>query len=537
MITTSFAQGVDISSKFLRRSTEFGEMEYPELVFSQMGQNFYLGEVFWNAMIRGYAFNGPYEKCINMYLEMIQRGLKPNNFAYPYVLYSFGELGVYKAGKNVHCQIIKRGFECVSSVSDSLFNFYLRVSRSCDDVSDMGIMGNGKLGDVRKIFNGMVYRNVEVWNKMIYEYANIGEVRSARQLFEEMPERDVVSWNSVISGYAKVGDIKNARWLFDKMPEKNVVSWTSMLGAYATSGDLFTTRCFFEEMPEKNVVSWNSMLSNYIHYGKFEEALDLFVQMTEENVDYDGFTLVSALMACAHLGELELGRWIHFYFIDDWLQFGVVAGTALIEMYAKCGDVDRAFKIFIKLGQKDIFCWNVMIKSLAIHGRVDDAVKIFFMMINRGLKPNGFTFLNVLFACSHGGLVEEGRHIFRSMEREFRIKPTLKHYGCFIDLLGRNGQLEEAHMLLREMPFEPDIAIWGAILAGCRIRNDFKLAEKVMEKIDKLKMNEPGVYALLSNIYASIGQWPEAAMTRVKMEDKNLWKKAGCSSVLDAVHV
>ncbi|KAF5191450.1 Pentatricopeptide repeat-containing protein [Thalictrum thalictroides] len=512
-------------------------MEYPELVFSQIGQNFYLGEVFWNAMIRGYAFNGPHEKCIDMYVKMNERGLKPNNFTYPYVLYSFGEIGDYKAGKNAHCQIIKGGFECVPSVSDSLFNFYVRISRSCDDVYDMGIMGNEKLGEVRKIFDGIIYKNVEMWNRMIYEYANVGEVWSAKQLFEEMPERDVVSWNSMISGYAKVGDIENARGLFDKMPEKNVVSWTSMLGAYATSGDLNTATSFFEEMPEKNVVSWNSMLSSYIHHGKYKEALDLFVQMTEEDVEYDGFTLVSALTACAHLGALELGRWIHFYFITDWFQFGVVVGTALIEMYAKCGDVDRAFKIFIKLGRKDIFCWNVMIKSLAIHGRVDDAVKIFFMMENRGLKPNGFTFLNVLFACNHGGLVEDGRHIFFSMVREFGIKPTLNHYGCFIDLLGRNGLLEEAHLLLGEMPCEPDIAIWGALLAGCRIRNEIKLAEKVMEKIEKTKMNEPGAYALLSNIYASIGQWPEAEMTRVRMEDKKLWKKAGYSSVLDVVHV
>ncbi|KAL5727541.1 hypothetical protein ACHQM5_000725 [Ranunculus cassubicifolius] len=502
-------------------------MAYPELIFSQMNQNFYMGTFLYNVMIRGYAYNGPYQKCMYMFDEMSQRGLRPNNFTYPYVLNVLGEIGGYKEGKSVHCQIVKLGFECVRSVLESVLSFYLR-----DFSDDVKGFRNEMLDDARKIFDCLGNRPVELWNRMIYEYGKIGAVGGAREMFDEMPQRDVVSWNSMISCYGRAGDLDTARWLFEKMPEKNVVSWTTMVGAYASTGDLDTARKLFDEMPEKNVVSWNSMISGYTRQGKFQEALDLFSCMHSEGVGYDGFTLASALTACAHQGALEFGKWIHFYLIKDWFELGVIVGTALIEMYAKCGDVDRALKVFIKLGQKDVFCWNVMIMSLASHGRVGDAVKSFYLMKKLGLRPNEYTFTSVLFACSHGGLIEEGRRIFYSMEKEYGINPTVKHYGCLIDLFGRNGQLEEAHLVLKEMPFEPDIAIWGALLGGCRAANDFKLAEMVIDKIVELKTNEPGVHVIVSNIYASIGQWPEAARARERMEENKMLKNAGCSSVV-----
>ncbi|KAH7557615.1 hypothetical protein JRO89_XS11G0191300 [Xanthoceras sorbifolium] len=344
---------------------------------------------------------------------------------------------------------------------------------------DVGLVYNGKLSDARRVFDDMCVKPVELWNKMIFEYVKRDDIILARQLFDEMPERDVVSWNSMISGFAKLREIANARDFFERMPEKNVVSWTLMIGAYSDVGDLETARKFFNQMPRRNVVTWNSMISSYTQRGKFEQALDLFVQMQLEGVVSDGYTFVSVLSACSHLGDLEFGKWIH-YLIGDWYQLGVILGTALVDMYAKCGDINRAFSLFIKIGKKDVFSWNVMIKSLAIHGRTEDAIKC-------------------SFCCK---------------------KP------------GRNDQVERAELLIKDMPFEPDIAVWGALLGGCRVRNDLKLAEKVIEKATELEANEPGVYALLSNIHASVGQWQEALSAREKMEERNLYKKAGCSSVV-----
>lgn len=527
ILTTSLSQNIRISSTFLRRSTEFGNMQYSELVFSEMDNLFKTEISLWNVMIRGYAFNGPRERCILMYDEMPQRALKPDNYTYPYVVNSCSEMGCFRKGHKVHCEIVKSGFESGFAVSKSLFNMYMKMSAALN----YGVMKRVKLDDARKFFDNMCVKPVEFCNRMIFEFGNIGDVKCARKLFDDMPERDIVSWNSMISCYVRVRDLVNARDLFDLMPEKNVVSWTSMIGAYAGSGDLETARKYFEKMPCRNAVSWNSMISSYTQHGKFKEALDLFVQMQSEGVISDGFTFSSVLLACSHLGALEFGKWVHFL-INDWSQLGVIVGTALIEMYAKCGDVDRAFTVFIKLGNKDVFCWNVMIKSLAINGRSEDSLKIFFLMQKIGLKPNGFTFTSTLFACSHGGLVNEGHKIFSSMGRDFGVNPKLEHFGCLIDLLCRNGQLEEAISILNEMPFEPDIAIWGALLGGCRVRSDFKVAEQVLRQAIDLKANEPGVYVLLSNIYASIGQWPEALSARGVMEGKKISKKAGCSIVV-----
>lgn len=480
-------------------------------------------------MIRGYAFNGPAEKCVSLYTELLQRGLKPHNFTYPFVLNSCTDLGRFRDGENVHCRILKTGFSSSFSVSNALLNLYLKLP----EFPGPGIVTGGKVSDARKVFDEMCVRTVEVCNRMMAGYTSAGDVNNARQLFDNMEDRDIITWNTMISGYVKVREVVKARELFERIPENNVVSWTLMIGVYAKAGDLITARMFFNKMPQRNVVSWNSMVSSYVQQGNFQEAVDLFIEMRSEGVTPDGYTFVSVLSACSHLGDLEFGKWIH-YLIEDFSQLGVIAGTALIEMYAKCGDINRAFILFIKIGIKDVFCWNVMLKSLALHGKSHDAIKLFSLMQKEGLKPNDFTFLGALFACSHGGMVEEGQSIFDNMEKEYGISPTIEHFGCVIDLLSRNGRLEEALQLVDKMPFEPDVAIWGALLGGCKLRSDFKRAGEIVERASKLRSNEGGIHASLSNMYASIEHWPEALIAREKMEEENILKKTGQSSVIYA---
>ncbi|CAI0403385.1 unnamed protein product [Linum tenue] len=459
LITTSLAQNIPIFSKFLRRSTEFGTMGYSDVIFSQLGDHFLNETILWNVMIRGYAFNGPVENALLLFDEMLQRGVKPHNYTYPYVISSCCEYGWYREAEIVHCQIVKSGFESNPSVANSLFNMYLKMP-AC---------------------------------------------------------------------YAKAGEVANARELFDSMPERNVISWTSMIGVYADAGDLETARQVFDEMPHRNVVSWNSMISCYIHHSKFEETLSLFLQMQSEGLLPDGYTFVSALLACSKLGDLEFGRYVHCL-IRDWSQLRVMVGTALVEMYAQCGDVNRSFSIFTKIGNKDVFCWNVMIRSLAIHGRAEDAIKLFWSMQKAGTKPNDYSFTSTLFACSLGGLLEEGRRIFASMARDYQVRPKIEHYGCMVDLLCRNGQVEEAQVLVRNMPYEPDTAILGALLAGCKVRGDVKSAETVGKRAMESTAEESGVYALLSSIHADAGQWPEVQEAREKMDEMKIHKTTGISN-------
>ncbi|KAM7266451.1 hypothetical protein ACFE04_004348 [Oxalis oulophora] len=490
-------------------------MEYPHHIFTHHNHYHVL---IWNAMIRGYAFNGPFDNTLQMFDEMPHRGLKPNNYTYPSVLNACIEMGVYDKGKSVHCMIVKSGFDSNLFVASSLFNLYVKMVETC---------GGGRISDARKVFDGMVIKPVEMWNRMIGQYVNVNDLKRARELFDKVPEKDVVSWNSIIAGYAKVGDVESARDLFVSMPEKNVVSWTSMVKAYSYAGKFDAARKFFSQMPCKNEVSWSCMISSCTQHGKYEEALKLFVQMQSEKVTADGFTFVSCLTACSNLGALEFGKWIHYLVKDGWSQQGVMVGTALVQMYARCGDIDRAFTVFVKIGKKDVFCWNVMIKSLAIHGRTEEAIKMFYLMQKMGLKPNEHTLSSALFACSHGGLVDEGNKIFLNMEKNYEISPKHEHFCCVIDLLSRNGRIEEALQLLEKMPYEADTAIWGALLGGCRVTSDVNSAEKVMESARKMGVNEPGVFALLSNIHALAGQWMEAQNARDNLEDNKIWKTAG----------
>lgn len=524
IITTTLFQNIQLLSKFLRRSTEFGNMEYPSLIFSQLADTEIM---LCNAMIRGFTVNGSFIKCISLYDEMPLRGLKPHNFTYPYVITSCSEMRWFRKGKQVHCHVVKTGFEPSWSVANALFIMYIKMLDSCYSDS----VNKRNLYYAKKIFEDLRPKPIEAWNRLISSSVSICKVETARRLFDEMPERNAVSWNSMISGYIKVKKIDDARDFFERMPEKDAVSWTLMIGLYANVGDLVTAKRFFEQMPCKNVVSWNSMISSYTHQGRLEEALELYLQMQIEDVVPDEYTFVSVLSACSQLGTLEFGKSVH-YMIKDWSQLGIILRTALIDMYAKCGDIDRAFSLFIKIGMKDVFCWNVMIRSLAIHGRTEVAIKIYSLMQKVGLKPNDFTFTGALFACSHRGLVDEGRRIFYDMEKEFGVNPKLEHYSCIIDLLSRNGQLEEALNVVKEMPFEPDIAIWGALLGGCRVRSNFKLAEEVIDAATKLQANESGVHVLLSNMYASQGQWTEAQSARERMEEEKILKKAGYSSVV-----
>ncbi|KAE8650456.1 hypothetical protein Csa_011365 [Cucumis sativus] len=437
-------------------------MDYASLVFSHLSPSFKTEIQFWNAMIRGYAFNGPAHQSVSLYGDLLQRGLKPHSFTYPFVLKSCADLGWFWDGKKVHCRILKTGFSLNSSVSDALFHLYVNFSKFTGpkDAAD------GMASDARKVFDEMCVRSVEVWNRMILRYTSTGDVSGAQKLFNTMEDRDTVSWNTMISGYIK-------------------------------------------------------------------EALDLFNQMLSEGITPDGYTFVSVFSACSHLGNLMLGTKIH-YAIDDFSQLGVIAATALIEMYAKCGDINRAFNLFIKIGKKDVFFWNVMLKSLALHGQAQDALKLFSLMQKQGLKPNDFTFLGALFACSHGGMVEEGQTIFDMMEKEYKIRPRIEHFGCIVDLLSRNGRLEEALDVVDKMPFEADVAIWGALLGGCKLRGDFKRAGEIVERARKLRSKEGGIHVSFSNMYASVEQWAEAVNAREKMENENILKKTGQSSVIYA---
>ncbi|PKA61672.1 Pentatricopeptide repeat-containing protein [Apostasia shenzhenica] len=341
-----------------------------------------------------------------------------------------------------------------------------------------------------------------VCTSLLHMYSKASLLPSARQLFDEMPHRDVAVWNSMISGYARSGDLENARELFEEMPVRNVISWTSIISGYSQSE-------------------------------RYEEAIEVFWRMWEMGETMPNeVTLTSILPACANLGAMELGEKIEEFAREKGLVGNMFVGSALVEMYAKCGDVDRARLVFEQVGlRKNICCWNSMIMGFAVHGKWHESLQLFHKMKVEGIKPDDITLTGVLTACTHGGLVKEGKLFFNSMEKEFSISPKLQHYGCMIDLLGRAGLLKEAHQLIQRMPMEPDAVIWGALLGACSFHGNIEFAEIAANFLFQLEPWNPGIHVILANIYASLGRWDHVVGVRKFMKGRQQKKAAGYSLV------
>lgn len=340
--------------------------------------------------------------------------------------------------------------------------------------------------------------------------------------------------------YSSCGDPPLARRVFDEIAEPDLPSWNSVVNAYLKLGRSDAARALFDEMPDRNVISWSSMINGYVRCGMFKEALALFREMQLAEgalVRPNEFTMSGVLSACGRLGALEHGKWAHTYIDRCGIGVDVVLGTCLIDMYAKCGSIERARLVFHNLGpNKDVMAWSAMISGLAMHGHPGECLNLFSDMIQQGVKPNGVTYLGILCTCVHGGLVSQGKEFFRQMSEEHGIIPMIQHYGCLVDLFGRAGLLKEAWTVVKSMPMEPDVLIWGALLSGSRTHGDIETCEIALKKLIQLDPGNSGAYVLLSNVYAKLGRWNEVRQVRNLMESKGIYKVPGCSLVeLDGV--
>ncbi|KAF3518249.1 hypothetical protein DY000_02061994 [Brassica cretica] len=307
---------------------------------------------------------------------------------------------------------------------------------------------------------------------------------------------------------------------------------TSLLNMYSSCGDLASAHRLFDEMPERNVISWSSLISGYVTCGRNREALGLFREMQLSKIRPNEFTLSAVLSACGRLGALEEGKWVHAYVDKYNVEIDVVLGTSLIDMYAKCGSLERAKLVFVSLGcKKDVKAYSAMMCCLAMYGLTEECFKLFSEMTSNNINPNSVTFVGLLGACVHGGLVEEGRSYFAMMVEKFGITPSIQHYGCMVDLYGRAGLIEEAERFIASMPVEPDELIWGSLLSGSRTLGDVKTCEAALKKLIELDPLSSGAYVLLSNVYAKTGRWIEVKLIRQEMEVKGIKKVPGCSSV------
>lgn len=337
--------------------------------------------------------------------------------------------------------------------------------------------------------------------------------------------------NTIVHLYASCGAISDARLLFDKMSQRDVVTWNIMITQLVKRGDVDGAHELFVQMPERSVRSWTAMIAGFVQCGKPKEAIGTFTQMEEAGLKPNEVTVVAVLAACADLGALELGRRIHEYSNRSGFRRNVRICNTLIDMYIKCGCLEAAHKSFEGMEERTIVSWSAMIQGLAILGQAEEALNFFSKMINDGIKPNGVTFIGLLHACSHMGLINEGRRFFTIMTTDYGIIPQIEHYGCMVDLLSRAGLLQEAHEFIINMPIKTNGVVWGALLGGCRVHKNIELAEEAIKHLLELDPLNDGYYVVLSNVYAGAKRWEDAARVRKLMRDKGVKKKPGWSSI------
>ncbi|CDY40914.1 BnaC06g30520D [Brassica napus] len=521
-----------------------------------------------------------FDAAIDLYHRLVFEKTQISKFVFPSVLRACAgsreRLGI---GEKVHGRIVKSGLDEDNVIETSLLCMYGQT---------------GNLSDAEKVFDGMSVRDIVAWSTLVSSCLENGEVVEALRVFKCMVDDDgvepdavtmisvvegcgelgclrtaknIVSWNSLISLYANKGMEIEALSLFRQMVTRRMRpdSFTlassisscvsdglvrlgkqihghvvrtdvsdefvqnSMIDMYSKNGLTDSACAVFGQIKDKGVVTWNSMLCGFSQNGNSLETINLFDYMYRNCLEINEVTFLAVIQVCSSIGSLEKGRWVHHKLILCGLK-DLFTETALIDMYAKCGDLNAAETVFKAMSNKSIVSWSSMINAYGMHGRIGSAVSTFNQMVESGTKPNEVVFMNVLSACGHSGSVREGKLYFNLM-KSFGISPNSEHFACFIDLLSRSGDLKEAYRTIKEMPFLADASVWGSLVNGCRIHQRMDIIKAIKKDLSEIVTDDTGYYTLLSNIYAEEGEWEEFRRMRSAMKSLRLKKVPGYSSI------
>ncbi|KAM1010663.1 pentatricopeptide repeat-containing protein At2g42920, chloroplastic-like [Malus sylvestris] len=436
------------------------------------------------------AFSASRAGDINYAYMVFRRIKKPNPFIWNTIIRGFSESQNPKTAVSLFIEmLVASEIEPQRLTYPSVFKAYSQVGLAKDGAQLHGRVI--KLGIESDEFTR---------NTIIHMYANCGFLSEARKLFDEDLECDNVAWNSMIMGLFKCGEVSESKRLFDKMPSRNSVSW-------------------------------NSMTSGFVRNGKYAEALELFGEMQKERIRPSEFTMVSLLNASAQLGAIGQGEWIHEYIKKNGIEMNGIVVTAITNMYCKCGSIEKALRVFEAAPNKGLSCWNTMIMGLAVNGCEGEAIELFSRLETSNFIPDGVSFLGVLTACNHSGKVEKARDYLSKMTRSYKIEPSIKHYSCMVNVLGRAGLLEEAEELIDNMPVKADAIIWGSLLSSCRKHSNIEMAKRAAKRVIELDPNDSCGYVLMSNVYAASSRFQEAMKERLSMKEQKIEKEPGCSLI------
>ncbi|XP_022758703.1 putative pentatricopeptide repeat-containing protein At3g25060, mitochondrial [Durio zibethinus] len=478
----------------------------------------------WNAMIVAYSRNSFPKQVLGFYHQMILEGIRPDSSTFTVAIKACVSLMDLEMGEEIWRKAVDFGYQNDVFVASSVLNLYVKC---------------GKMDDAMMVFNKMPRRDLVCWTTLVTGFAQSGWASEAIDLYRKMQmegvEGDSVVMLGLIQASVNLGDSKLGLTIHGYMIRKglsmDVVVQTSLLDMYAKNGYLEYASRVLKKMPSMNNISWGALISGFAQNGFARNALELLVEMQGYGFKPDLVSLVGGLLACSQGGLLKLGKSIHGY-ITRRLDLDQVSGTAVIDMYAKCGVLSYARALFDRIDSRDRISWNAMIAGYGVHGHGKEALSLFLQMTNMSIKPDHATFAALLSALGHSGLVEEGQYWFNLMVNVYNIQPTEKHYACMVDLLARAGLVEEAYKLIDSMDNEPGAAVWVALLSGCCNHGKSSIGEMAAKKVLELNPDDLGIHALVSNFFAMGNMWDEVAAVRKLMKETGLKKVPGYS-VLD----
>jgi pentatricopeptide repeat protein len=572
-----------------------GRLDKARRVFEEIPDR---DSVSWTSMIVGYNQIGHFENAIKMFVQMIGSRISPTQYTITNVLASCAAIEALDIGRKVHSFVIKHGLGSCIPVANSMLNMYIKCGDSITakfvfdrmrlkNTSSWNVMislhmESGRVDLALGQFKQMAERDVVSWNSMVAGYNRHGFDVEALEIFSNMlkdsslkpdkftlasalsacanleklnPGKQIHAFiirtefdtsgavgNALVSMYAKSGGVEIARKIVEQSGSSalNVIAFTALLDGYIKLGDINPARQIFDSLRDRDVVAWTAMIVGYVQNGLNNEALELFRSMIKEGPKPNSHTLAAMLSVSSSLASLYHGKQIHSSAIRSWEASSVSVSNALITMYAKAGSLNNSKQVFDLIrNNRDTISWTSMIIALAQHGHGEEAIELFEEMLAVGIKPDHITYVGVLSACTHVGLVEQGRRYYHLMQDLHKIKPTLSHYACMIDLFGRAGLLQEAHDFIKGMPVEPDVISWGSLLASCKVHKNVELAKVAAERLLLLEPGNSGAYSSLANLYSACGRWKDAAETRKSMKDRGVKKDQGFSwlQVQNKVHV
>ncbi|KAJ7564381.1 hypothetical protein O6H91_02G014700 [Diphasiastrum complanatum] len=455
---------------------------------------------------------GRFKEALHMLELMVHENIQTPINTYACLLKECTRKKALAEGKRVHALIVQRGLDSNIFLGNTLVNMYAKC---------------GSLLDARQVFDCMLEHNVFSWTIIISAYANHRQGEEAINLFQRMQQTGIppnkVAFVVVLKACARIPSLEKGKQLHWDIIKSgflsDVIVGSTLVDMYVKCGCIEDARQVFDNMHERNLVSWTAMIAGYAQHELGREALDLYQEMKEEGLQPDIVTYVVLLKACACIAALEQGKQLHLDIIKSGLQSDVFVGNALVDMYAKCGSIEDAHRMFNNMHERDVVSWNALIAGYAQQGLGKDAVTLFEQMQREGIKPDEVTYVSVLSACSHSGLVDKGCHLFDSMCRDHGVTPAMDHYACMVDLLGRAGCLADAHDFITKMPIQPNAVVWMTLLSAARNHDHVELGRHAFDCVVRLEPKNEAPYVLLSNIYAAAGQRDEVAKIRKEMND------------------